>query len=338
MNYSCVVNDSTAPSTQNVNTSKKQTVSTSFSQIYSDTVAEKSGGQAASPTGLGFLGEKLLLPNAQTLGELSSGLKNSLDELFSENGISNDPPVELAYNYNTNEVEVSGDRDDTDQISQLINNDPELKEQTRTLLAIASHYAAMQESFQFTKEYMNSDNPEAVVAKYSDLFDGTRKYPEVSYLFGAESALQSDGEAMSLSGADGEDSESGDAAQVTESDVKVIFAEIKHLLLMNYINKNPEDDEDEQAKGASGGGGTADKAAKTEEDDTAAQYSRLMRQMAAAREDAVSKYGSDKNKYALAIESYSSAQHKAETEAQNSGDDSGKEDKGKTAAVSGESA
>jgi len=144
-------------------------------------------------TGMELLGHQIILPTMKNVATLASGMEDIMDGLFAENGLPKDPPVELEYSYAENKVKVSGDRDDIAEIEELINADPEIKEYTRSFLAISSTAMAIQESLEFQEEYRNSNNPEAIVAKYSYLFNDNRKYAEASYMYGTDSALLADG-------------------------------------------------------------------------------------------------------------------------------------------------
>lgn len=114
--------------------------------------------------------QPLLLPTESTVRELSETLSASLDALFDEAGLAIQPPVELRVDEQSGEIVASGDRDDIEQINELLNADPELRQQIQTTLAIASHAAGMQESLKFQREYRASSNPEQVAARYAHLF------------------------------------------------------------------------------------------------------------------------------------------------------------------------
>lgn len=123
--------------------------------------------------GLGNIGG-IKLPSLETVRELSAELSGELGTLFRRLGIPSQPPVDIRFDYTTNEVKVTGDRTDTARIEKLLNNSENLKEQIRTLSAISSHAYRIQESIAFQQEYRASSNPRAVVAKYSYLFNSNR--------------------------------------------------------------------------------------------------------------------------------------------------------------------
>ncbi|PLX70277.1 MAG: hypothetical protein C0602_05550 [Denitrovibrio sp.] len=140
---------------------------------------------------------RLILPTMENVSLLAIGLDEQLDSLFDKNGIPKDPPVELKYSFSQNNVTVYGNREDADEIENLINADSDLKEYVRTFLAISSHATAMQESLEFQEEYRRSNGADEIIRKYSYLFNDDRKLPEVSYMYGSESALLSGGKLFS---------------------------------------------------------------------------------------------------------------------------------------------
>lgn len=128
----------------------------------------------------------LLLPTASNIQTLSAALSKDLNALFSEAGISTKPPVEIDVDEKTMDITVKGERPDKEKISALIDSNEKIKNQIRTLAAISSHAAGMEESLKFQKEYMASSNPEGVVQKYSALFN-SQKVNDLSFLFDGSS-------------------------------------------------------------------------------------------------------------------------------------------------------
>jgi len=202
MNSAFVVSDSISPSAHKIESTYKSTGKTqdfySILTEYSDSgdiSIDESDLDAYETKGIEG---RLILPSMKNVSILSKGLTELLHDLFQKNGLPEDPPVELKYSYSENKVTVYGGREDSEEIEDLINSDPDLKEYTRTFLAISSHAAAIQESIEFQEEYRRSSDPEAVVRKYSHLFNDSRKYPEVSFMFGSEPSLLADGKIYSI--------------------------------------------------------------------------------------------------------------------------------------------
>jgi len=149
-------------------------------------------------TGTKLSNEGLILPDNESLAELTSRLDYLLDLMFIRNGIPKDPPVEMEYSYTRTEITITGDRDDIKDIEKLVNEDEGLKSLIQTTLAIASHVINMAESLRFQKEYRDSSEPESVVDKYAFLFDEERHYYHASMRYGDSLDILSDGKNYSL--------------------------------------------------------------------------------------------------------------------------------------------
>ena len=258
----------------------------------------------------------LLLPNLETLNKLMGSLNESLDDLYSENDISKYPPVQFDYDFETNQVRVKGDREDKDKISELINSNPQLKEEIRTTLAIASHVVNMADSIKFSEEYMASDNPEAVVSKYSYLFNDNRKMKEVSLIYGAKlSAATEDGSAIGTS--DGTAAAASDATDAEKEKIEKLLERIRYLMQILFIRQDPE--EAGESDSGSGGGGT--QAASKSEDDPEVKHQKLLQEIARKRDEAVKENEDNSNQYAFAIESYSIYMHRVQSGAEQTGTD-----------------
>ncbi len=191
--------------------SPTRTLKTEGGQRFADALAtaSRAGGAASSENELDtvtlsgnsgmspLLGKSaIILPTMKNVRILSSALKDELGSFFRDNGISIQPPVELSVN-SEGRIVVTGDRADAARIEECINADPTLSEDIRTLNALAGTAHDLPRHLQFQAEYRASRNPEAVVAKYSDLF-----YPRphtFSMRYGAEESdanleLLADGE------------------------------------------------------------------------------------------------------------------------------------------------
>ena len=135
----------------------------------------------------------LILPTLENLYEMESQLNEKLLDLLNASGIESDPPFNINMDYSNNKVEVSGDRADIEEIERILNDNPEFKSMLHTALAIGSHVINIEESLAFQKEYLESDNPESVIAKYSHLFDDNRKMHSFSFRFDGELQALCDG-------------------------------------------------------------------------------------------------------------------------------------------------
>lgn len=71
-----------------------------------ESVSAKGAGKMSGT----LLDKELVLPSMENVEELSSRLQYLLDVVYARNDIPSDPPVELDYSYQKNEVIVKGDR------------------------------------------------------------------------------------------------------------------------------------------------------------------------------------------------------------------------------------
>jgi hypothetical protein len=159
-----------------------------------DTVSLSSAGKLLSSA-------NLLLPTADNVEKLAAGVSGSLSRLFATAGIDADPAVTFSVDPNTGYVSATGDRADTKRIEDLINKDKALTRQMHDASAIASHVAGMAESLQFQREYRAASGQaqiDAVLAKYSDLFNGTAQNPEITMGYdGASVQVKAGGQSLS---------------------------------------------------------------------------------------------------------------------------------------------
>lgn len=127
---------------------------------------------SAAGRGLASLPE-LMLPNPVTVRQLATDLARMAGKIFREANVPATPPVEFTADAN-GRLHVGGDRSDKAQIESLLAENPEFERAVRDLGAISSHAHAIhtQGHAEFSAEYQTSDNPQAVVAKYSRLFSG----------------------------------------------------------------------------------------------------------------------------------------------------------------------
>ncbi len=127
---------------------------------------------SATGRGLAALPD-LMLPNPVTVRQLATDLARMAGKIFREANVPSTPPVEFTTD-GGGRIHVGGDRADKAKIESLLAENPELERAVRDLNAISSHAHAIhtQGHLEFSAEYQASDNPQAVVAKYSRLFSG----------------------------------------------------------------------------------------------------------------------------------------------------------------------
>lgn len=136
-----------------------------------DTVELSTGGRLAAS---GLL-DSLILPTEENVRTLSTQLGKDLAQLLGDAGISTEPPIAFSTSY-SGDIVIEGDRADKEQILKVVNADERVSQEIRNTVAISSHAVATAESLEFQREYVTSDNPETVVAKYSYLFTGQRSH------------------------------------------------------------------------------------------------------------------------------------------------------------------
>jgi len=200
MNSTIIAADSMSPSTQKTEYSNKMaSIDNRFEKALSEFM-DTDGLDTAPQSKIDSVlaNAELMLPTLDNLNELTSRLKYVMDLMFVRNDIPSDPPVELDYSYSDNQVVVKGDRDDLDEISRLINENPDMKEAVRTTLAIGSTVAAIKESYDFQQEYLASNDPEAVIRKYSYLFGDDKKYAHVTVSYGEDITVFADGKTLTV--------------------------------------------------------------------------------------------------------------------------------------------
>mgnify|MGYP001170069368 CR=1 FL=1 len=130
----------------------------------------------------GLLSEPLLLPTTRNVKELSADLSAKLAYIFSRAEMSPEPPVEFRVDGRTGWITVNSDFPDAQRVEELVNADPEVKRLFQTVNAISSHTYEIPKHLKFQREYLASDNPEQVVAKYSSLF-GPQPGHDISMVF-----------------------------------------------------------------------------------------------------------------------------------------------------------
>jgi hypothetical protein len=94
-----------------------------------------------------------------------------------------------------------------------------------------------------------------------------------------------------------------------QSEIDDIFVRINELLMLKYLLKytGEEEEEDDQSD-ESGESGIVDESSATEEDEARYEYTKILREIERTKEEALERLGTDKNRYALAIEAYNKVQ------------------------------
>lgn len=173
--------NSMLPASMNTGSVKERETTASLAyQTVSDEYIEKA--KAAAESGVILKGEAITIPTPERLMADTSKLYNGLDELFAKYGIEKDPPVSFDV-ASDGEIKVKGDRDDLEEIEKLVNEDPEIKRQIQNVTASAEIIAELARSAAFSNSIADSDNPEAIAAKYSNYTSG-KSHIRYSLIYG----------------------------------------------------------------------------------------------------------------------------------------------------------
>jgi hypothetical protein len=306
MNNAVVVSDSISPSTQTANAQRQgYTAETSFADTLDEVMNEVSEAEKSSTENDGYIKEQAeeLVSQLVTMESILQELKGTLSGFFDANGLPKDPPVELGYDAVSDEITVKGDREDTDRIAELINGDSELKEELKASLDKAQMLVTI------------ADN----IFKYKDYMDSLEEPPPtVGLIYGTKTSVTTDRPL----GAAQEIYEAADAEAAESEELNKLFEKIKELMLMVFLQLDPEEEEEKKTRAAArDDNGASEEAAddvdeNADETDALTSYQQLMLSIERTRAAAIFNHGTDKNKYAMAIESYSMKMYREE-EAEN---------------------
>ncbi|MGD9809174.1 MAG: hypothetical protein AB7E76_06290 [Deferribacterales bacterium] len=151
-----------------------------------------------SVTGTAVYGTENPITEFDSLKEISERLDYMLDRLFMKNGIPRNPLVEISYSYTKTEVVVTGDREDIEQIAEMINSDSDIVNFIKGAMNVASDIINMAETLAFQGEYAAGDDAEDLFDRYAFLFDENRSDHKPSIRYGEGIDILSDGKTYSL--------------------------------------------------------------------------------------------------------------------------------------------
>jgi hypothetical protein len=129
---------------------------------------------------------ELILPTLENIQTLSDSLSKDLNKLFSDAGIATTPAVEFEVNPYNAEITVKGEREDKQQITELLEQNPQIERQIRDIAAISSHYEGMSRAMEADRAYRAANNPaevNQVIAKYASIYSGHQPVAHYSLLF-----------------------------------------------------------------------------------------------------------------------------------------------------------
>lgn len=142
----------------------------------------------------------LLLPNAENLKALSVHAEERFNELLEKYNIPH-APEEITYN-SEGKIILPNDYPYSNELKQALKENEGIDRELRTLHALTSHFAEIQKSIPFHEEFSKAETrveEEAIVAKYSHLFDDNRNYSSITLSFKDETLnLLADGKTIKL--------------------------------------------------------------------------------------------------------------------------------------------
>jgi len=324
MNNAVVVSDSISPSTQAARAhGQGYTAETSFADTLDEVMDEVSEAEKTSTEDTDDIKGRAedLVSEFVTMESILSELQGKLDALFKANDIERYPPVEIGYDSVNDMITVSNEeRQDTNEIADLINGNSKLKEDFKNTLDKAQELVTL------------ADN----LFKYNDYLNSLKEEPPkvVGLLYGHQSSVMTD---KPFRGAEAP-VEPGESEPAESDELDELFAKIKEMMLMVFLQLDPEEEEEKKAEAASRDDNGASDDAKdeptAEEKDALTAYQELLMSIERTRDAAMFKYGSDKNKYAMAIESYTMKAHREDTSESNNALNNFEEDEAETTSES----
>ncbi|HEY7772560.1 MAG TPA: hypothetical protein VIC26_05240 [Marinagarivorans sp.] len=126
----------------------------------------------------------LLLPSEANVKTLQSQFSKVFPDFLQSHGIP-EAPAEIRFD-DHGQLVLPADYAHADTLKAALTDEPALMKQLRTVNALASHVAALQEALPFHEEYARATSQaqiDAVIAKYQYLFDDYRRGPEVALAF-----------------------------------------------------------------------------------------------------------------------------------------------------------
>jgi hypothetical protein len=142
----------------------------------------------------------LLLPNAENLKALTAHAEERFNKLLEKYNIPH-APEEITYN-SEGKIILPADYPYSKELKQALNENEGIDRELRTLHALTSHYTELQKSFAFHEEFIKTETraeADAIVAKYSHLFDDNRRYSKTALSFSEDGIkLLSDGNELRL--------------------------------------------------------------------------------------------------------------------------------------------
>lgn len=141
----------------------------------------------------------LLMPTASNIETLQNHISSVMPDFLSEYGIP-EAPSSIQYDME-GKIVLPADYPYSEEFKDALEQEPQLAKQLQTVNALASHYAAMQESLPFHEAASQAESQaelDAIIEQFSYLFDDNRRYPEITLQFSKEGSLSVQGDGSAL--------------------------------------------------------------------------------------------------------------------------------------------
>ncbi|PCH60612.1 MAG: hypothetical protein COC19_05670 [SAR86 cluster bacterium] len=128
--------------------------------------------------------QNLLLPSAANVKALQAHISSIFPGFLSANGIA-EAPAYMRFD-DAGQLVLPADYAYAEELKSALKDNPAMARELQTVNALASHVAAIQESEPFREEAAGAANQtelDAIIKKYSYLFNDNRTYPEIALLF-----------------------------------------------------------------------------------------------------------------------------------------------------------
>lgn len=132
----------------------------------------------------------LLLPTQDNIKALASHISEAFPQFLAQNNIPS-APSSITYD-NKGQIQLPSDYAYASELEQALANNPTMARELKTVHALSSHLAGIEEGSQFRQEYAaaaSQAEAKAVVAKYGYLFDDNRQYSTIALHFAEEGYL-----------------------------------------------------------------------------------------------------------------------------------------------------
>ncbi|MEZ5628644.1 MAG: hypothetical protein R3E34_14155 [Rhodocyclaceae bacterium] len=131
----------------------------------------------------------LLLPSQNNIDALRRHISAAMPEFLARNGIPFGPSS-MTYD-SAGKVQLPADYPYTDEFTAALEGNPAMARELQTVNALTSTLVELRKSLPFVQEYAAASPAEAgaVVARYSQLFSGSRTYDTIALGFSADGRL-----------------------------------------------------------------------------------------------------------------------------------------------------